>query len=130
MEGTLLFWGFFSWWYGVVIAGFFGNLRYLFLYLYDFFSVEVCLRTLLSVWRRDLLSTEGLALSEIFQAWTLNLASRLIGCLIKLLVIAIYLVCTVAFCLISVILILISTFFPFLLLGSIVVGLLFVGGVL
>jgi hypothetical protein len=81
---------FFSWWYTEAISGVFAYLKRLFVYVFDLFSIKICLTTLFSPWRRDNISYRNLSIPEIFQAWTLNLASRFVGLIVKLIVIASY----------------------------------------
>ena len=74
---------FFSWWYGEAYNRLFKYIRAVYVYLTDLFSVKICLKTLFSVWKRDFTSYDGLSLKERFQVWTMNLASRFIGLIIK-----------------------------------------------
>jgi hypothetical protein len=96
MEGSLIL-GLISWWYGARFNQFLKYLQKCFIFLFDFFSVEICLQTLFYVWRRDEIDGNGLSLGEKFQVFVLNLSSRFIGFIIKILTIALYLVVTVIF---------------------------------
>lgn len=58
---------------------------------FDVFSVRVLLKTLFSPWKRDIISYEGLTIQQRFQVWTLNLSSRLIGFMVKSMVLLVYL---------------------------------------
>lgn len=71
---------------------FFVYFKKAFVWLFDFFSVSVCFKTLFSVWKRDLIDYQGLSITEILEAWTLNFASRFIGFLVKSINICVYLV--------------------------------------
>lgn len=88
---------FFSWWYTEELGRVWRFTERFFLYLYDLFSVEVCLKTLFAVWRRDQIETRGLPLSEILEAWGLNFASRIVGFCVKLFTMIAYLIATLAF---------------------------------
>ncbi|MEK9156263.1 MAG: hypothetical protein AAB360_03090 [Patescibacteria group bacterium] len=81
---------FFSWWYGEAYAKLFVFIKNFFVYLTDLFSVRLLFLTLFAPWKRDRLSTEGLSLQEKFQVWTFNLASRLIGLFVKLIILFVY----------------------------------------
>lgn len=123
MEGTNnLTTLFFSWWYGEAYNRLFKYIRAVYIYLTDLFSVKICLKTLFAVWKRDSNSYEGLALTEKFQVWTLNLASRFIGLLIKLITIASYSVAVAITSICAIILIIIWPFYPLLVVYVIYLG--------
>jgi len=113
---------FFSWWYGEAYNRLFKYIRAVYIYLTDLFSVEICLKTLFAVWKRDSTSYEGLALKEKFQVWTLNLASRFIGLLIKSITLASYLVAVALASICAIILIVIWPFYPLLVVYVIYLG--------
>ncbi|MDO8444449.1 MAG: hypothetical protein Q7S80_03015 [bacterium] len=83
---------FLIWWYGEEFQNVLQYFETFLVYLYDFFSVRICLSTLFAVWRRDRINYKGLALPDIFQAWTLNLASRIVGFFVKISTMLIYLI--------------------------------------
>ena len=91
MEGTtslpILF---FNWWYGYAYRRLFKYLRAIFIYIYDLFSVRLSLITLFAPWKRDSISYEGLSLQQKFEVWTLNLASRFVGFIVKTMNLVIY----------------------------------------
>lgn len=113
---------FLSWWYGEEFARLFAYFGKFFVYLYDLFSVEICLKTLFSVWRRDIIDYRNLGIREIFQAWTLNTASRLVGFVVKAFTILGYLIVTTVFIAAA----LFSTVF-WLAFPAVIVGLIFYG---
>lgn len=93
MEGNdNLVTNFFVWWYGEAYAKFFVYLTKFLAYVADLFSVKICLKTLFAPWKRDQLSGEGLTLQDRFQVLMLNLSSRLIGAVVKIIVLATFLV--------------------------------------
>lgn len=92
-EGTSnLFLLFFSWWYKYLPYRLFSACKALLITITDLFSVKMILPTLFAPWKRDLLSYENLSLQQKFQVMTLNLASRIIGFLIKISVFSGYIV--------------------------------------
>jgi len=96
MEGsTSLPLMFVSWWYGHAYRRLFLYIKASFIYLADLFSVKICLKTLFAPWKRDVLSYEGLSLQEKFQVFTLNIASRFVGFIVKIATLFCYL-CAVA----------------------------------
>lgn len=72
------------WWYGEEASYFLAYIKKFFLYLSDQFSVKTCFRTLLAPWKRDRISTDGLAIGDRFNVWMLNLTARFVGMAIKL----------------------------------------------
>jgi len=62
------------------------------LHLADLFSVKILLKTFLAPWKRDLISTQGLALNQRLQVYSMNIISRLIGAFIKTATLATFLV--------------------------------------
>ena len=83
-EGTNnLFLLFFSWWYKYLPRRLYLAFVALSITLFDLFSLRAIFKTLFAPWKRDVLSYEGLTLQQKFSVWTLNMASRLIGFLIK-----------------------------------------------
>lgn len=85
---------FLSWWYGEASAKLFNFLKHFFAYLFDLFSVKICLRTLFVPWKRDYISTEGLSIQDRFQVFLLNMVSRIVGAIIKT-------VTVITFCLVA-----------------------------
>lgn len=74
---------FFKWWYGEAYMRLLKYLRAAYVFSFDLFSVKICIKTLFAPWKRDAISYEGLSLQQKFQVWSLNVASRLIGFMIK-----------------------------------------------
>jgi len=88
----------------------------------DLFSVKISIRTLFAPWKRDKISYEGLTLQQKFQVWSLNMASRFIGLIIKVIALTIYLIAVVAVSIFSVFLIIFWPLMPFVALYLIVIG--------
>jgi hypothetical protein len=124
MEGTtnlpILY---FSWWYGYAYARLFQYLRALFIVDFDMFSVKACLTTLFSPWKRDSMGYDGLTLQQKFQVWTLNIASRFIGFVIKTMTLFTYLVSVFVVVAIAIISIVLWPLIPPLAVIIIIVGL-------
>lgn len=113
---------FLSWWYGERFVQFSRYLEKMFLKIADLFSVEICLKTLLSVWRRDRIDYHDLSLKEMFEAWTLNFASRFIGFIVKSFTLAAYLLVTVVFLALAITAVLIWLFYPLIIIALIFYG--------
>jgi len=92
MEGNNLTSYFGKWWYGEAYGRVLKYLKAAYIFSFDLFSVSICIKTLFAPWKRDEISYEGLSLQQKFQVWTLNLASRFIGFMIKSTAIVSYLV--------------------------------------
>lgn len=73
-----------KWWYGDAIANILKYIKAAYVYFADLFSVRICIQTIFDPWKRDMLSYEGQSLQQKFHTWTMNLASRIIGALVKL----------------------------------------------
>lgn len=113
---------FLSWWYGERFVRFSRYLEKMFLKIADLFSVEICLKTLFSVWRRDQIDYHNLSLQQMFEAWTLNLASRLVGFIVKSFTLAAYLVAAVIFLALALGAILIWLLYPLIIIVFIIYG--------
>lgn len=74
---------FFSWWYGYLPRRLYSAFMAAAISLFDAFSVKTLLYTWFSPWKRDIISTDGLTIQQKFQVLMLNLASRVIGFLVK-----------------------------------------------
>ena len=81
---------FFHWWYSLAYRRILKYIRAFFIFVTDLFSVKISLKTLFAPWKRDIISYEGLTLQQKFQVWTLNLAARFVGFIIKTVTLAIY----------------------------------------
>lgn len=113
MEGsTNLAIMFFSWWYGHAYRRLFMYIKASYIYLADLFSVKICVKTLFSPWKRDVLSYEGLSLQEKFQVLTLNIASRFVGFIVKVATLFCYLCALLISSIISLCLIIIWPLYP------------------
>lgn len=94
MEGTVnLNTLFFSWWYKEGQQKILNYIKHYFAYLADKMSVKLCFTTLFSIWRNDTQSAAyGSSLQQRWQAFLLVQTSRLIGFMIKSVVILMFLV--------------------------------------
>jgi len=103
----------------------FDYFKHLLAYLYDFFSVKICLSTLFSVWRRDTVTYDGpgLNIKAMFESMVLNLASIIVGFCVKIGTLITYLIMTALFFLLMVAYILVWIFFPLIIAGLIYFGL-------
>ena len=112
----------FGWWYSRGLKDFFIYLKAIILKITDIFSVKLLLRTYLSPWKRDLTSIEGLPLNEILRVFIFNLVSRLIGFIIKTVILFIYLIVSAVFLAVSLSLIITWLFLPLITILGIIVG--------
>jgi len=75
---------FLAWWYGEAVKRMFVYFKALYVLIFDFFSVELCLRTFFAPWKRDVIApAPGTMLEVRFRIFVLNLVARLIGIIIK-----------------------------------------------
>lgn len=113
----------FGWWYSKGIRDFFDYLFAFLVKITDIFSVKLLFRTYFSPWKRDLVSSEGLPLNGIIQVALSNLVSRLIGFLIKTVILFIYLIVLAIFVVLSLFLIFVWLFLPLISIAGIIYGL-------
>jgi hypothetical protein len=112
----------FGWWYSKGIRDFFIYLKAIFLKITDIFSVKLLLRTFFSPWKRDITSMEGLPLNQMIQVIVFNLISRIIGALIKTIILFIYLIALSVFFAVSISLVLIWLFLPLISILGLIMG--------
>lgn len=124
-EGKSLSLMFVSWWYGEMLTATFNYFKHLLAYLFDFFSVKICITTLFSVWRRDTTTYTGpgLNIKAMFESMVLNLASIVVGFCVKMSTLIAYLIMTAIFSLLMSLYILVWVLFPLLLAALIYFGL-------
>lgn len=121
---------FFVWWYKDAFVHLFAWIKKVYLYLADLFSVKICFFTLFAPWKRDQISYEGLSLKQMFEVLTLNLSSRIIGAIIKLLTILTYLITTLLFIPVSFALVICWMLYPLIIIGLLVLGFRYTFGAL
>lgn len=122
MEGNSLILLYFKWWYTEGYGRLFRYLKAVYIYLTDLFSVKISLKTLFAPWKRDVISYEGLTLQQRFSVWTLNLASRFIGFLVKIFTLLTYIISIAVLSTASLTLIVTWLFIPILSVYSIYFG--------
>lgn len=89
---------------------------------YDAFSVNIIFKTLFAPWKRDVLDYRGLALNQMFQVWMLNISSRIIGFLVKILVLIAYLFAELIISILSILLAILWPFLPILFIYLVIFG--------
>jgi len=55
---------------------------------FDFFSIDLLAKTLFLPWKRDEIDTSNMALQDKFRVWIMNLVSRLVGLVVRLVTIS------------------------------------------
>ncbi len=113
---------FLQWWYSEEFLNVLQYFETFLAYLFDLFSVRICLSTLFAVWRRDKISYKGLPLKDIFQAWGLNIASRIVGFFVKAATLLVYLIISILAIVFAVIFLLAWLLFPLIILLLIYLG--------
>ena len=113
MEGTTNLTAIFArWWYGEAITTIFKYSKAIYIYTADLFSVKLCIATMFDPWKRDVLSYEGQGLNEKFHTWGQNLASRIIGALVKIFTLIGYLVFTLVIVILNLLALLAWSLYP------------------
>lgn len=113
---------FFVWWYGEAYASVFAFIKYFFIYLSDLFSVKICLKTLFYPWKRDLTSYAGLTIQQRVEVLIMNLVSRLVGAIIKIFTLVTFLITTIVWFVVSVLVLIVWFTYPLFLVALIAYG--------
>jgi hypothetical protein len=112
---------FFSWWYGRGWNEAAHSLPDRIDHLNRLFSVRLLLGTLFSPWRQ-IVTYPGRSMAEHFRAWGDNIVSRIIGFLVRLIVLLAAFICVIAVSLVSVVELIIWPLLPPAVLVCIVLG--------
>jgi len=113
---------FFVWWYTELRRSFFAYLKKLVVYLTDLFSVKICLITLFAPWKRDKLGYEGLSIQQRFQVLVLNLSSRFVGFMVKVITLLTWIISLAVVSALELIGVIIWLFYPLILIALAVWG--------
>ncbi len=57
--------------------------------IFNYFSIDLLLKTLFLPWKRDEIDTSNLSLDLKFRVWIMNLVSRLVGATVRIIVVLI-----------------------------------------
>lgn len=82
-----MLYGYFYWWYGAGLQQSWQVALAIVAMTADFFSLDSLVRTWLAPWKNDVSSAQNAALSDQVKLWQQNLASRIIGFLIRTIII-------------------------------------------
>jgi len=72
------------WWIKVVPTDIFNITLKIIGKFFDFFSIDLLLKTLFLPWKRDEIDSSNLSLDLKFRVWIMNLVSRFIGAIVRL----------------------------------------------
>jgi len=89
---------------------------------FDVFSVQILIKTLFAPWKRDVISYEGLTIKQRFEVWSLNISSRVIGFLVKSMVLLVYIFAEAVTLAVSIAALLVWPILPLLAIYSIIFG--------
>lgn len=79
--------GYFVWWYSTGINQAYDASLAFISYITDAFSLPTLVRTLFQPWKNDVLQARNASLADQIKIWQLNLASRIVGFFVRLVVI-------------------------------------------
>jgi len=79
--------GYFVWWYTAGINQAYASAAALLGYIIDSFSLPTLFKTLFAPWKNDVMTAHNASLGDQLKIWQLNLASRIIGFLVRSVVI-------------------------------------------
>jgi hypothetical protein len=114
---------FFSWWYGPGWAGVAGSFSKRLRSVAETFSVNQLMKTLFAPWRR-IITYPGASLGEKFRAWGDNLFSRIIGFVVRLLVLFAATVVAIVIALLTVVELAVWPLVPLAVPGMLLIGVL------
>lgn len=88
----MLFSGFFIWWYGEGLVQSFQIALAIIGKIADFFSLETLVKTWLAPWKNDVTAAQNLSLGDQLKIWQMNFVSRLVGFVVRTIIIAVSIV--------------------------------------
>lgn len=118
--------GFLRWWYSAGLEEASQRAVAVLWRLTDAMSLPILLRTLFAPWKNDVMSARNIALSDQMKLWGQNFASRLIGFLVRSVVILTAVVAIAGLCLTFAFGLVVWLALPFLVIALPVVGLIVV----
>jgi len=74
----------FRWWFLEVPRNIYLGVIRIIINTYNYFSVNLLLKTLFAPWKRDIISTEQMTIFQKVQVLVMNLISRLLGAVVRL----------------------------------------------
>ncbi|HUD20968.1 MAG TPA: hypothetical protein VMQ44_02790 [Candidatus Saccharimonadales bacterium] len=80
------------WWYGEGVSVSWRVASAVLYEVSDFFSLPILLKTLFAPWKNDVLSARNISLSDQFKIWEQNFISRLVGFVVRSIIIVVTLV--------------------------------------
>jgi len=110
----------FSYWYKDGLRHCWLWFRFLITGEINFFSIPLLFRTLFAPWKKDQIVAQGLSLQETIQVLALNFVSRLVGFVIRTVVLFLSLVALLLLILITAFTLILWLILPFLVIGLII----------
>jgi sensor histidine kinase YesM len=110
----------FSYWYKEGLRDCWLWFRFLITSEINFFSIPLLFKTLFAPWKKDQIVAQGLSLQETIQVLALNFVSRLVGFMIRIVVLFLSLVALLLLLLIAAFILTLWLILPFLVIGLII----------
>lgn len=85
--------GYLIWWYGEGMVSAWRVMAALIYRLADFFSLPTLVRTWFAPWKDDVLVARNVSLGDTWKIWQQNFASRIVGFIVRSIIILASLVC-------------------------------------
>lgn len=85
--------GYLIWWYGEGMVSAWRVASALIYRLADFFSLPILVRTWFAPWKNDVLVARNVSLGDMWKIWEQNFASRIVGFILRTIIILTSLVC-------------------------------------
>lgn len=120
---------FWAWYYTTAVKGLIKTWRNFIIFVQEYYSIPLLLRTLFYPWRRDITKYgRGFSIKNFLETLSFNLISRSIGFVVRSVTIVIGLFCLVGVIILGFLILITWLVLPVVLLFLIITGLLFLGG--
>jgi len=120
---------FWAWYYSGAIKSLLNIWKNFIIFVREYYSIPLLLRTLVAPWRRDITRRpRGFDIKKLFEALSFNLISRSIGFFMRSMTIIIGSVCLLGVIILGALALIIWLILPVVLLFLIVIGLLLLAG--
>ncbi len=119
---------FWKWYYTRAVKGLINIWKNFIIFVQEYYSIPLLLRTLFSPWKRDVTrKPRGLDIKKLFEALAFNAISRTIGFLVRSVTIIFGLICLLGVIVLGFIALIVWLILPFVLIFLIIMGILLLG---
>ena len=120
---------FWAWYYTGAVKSLVKIWKNFIIFVKEYYSIPLLLRTLISPWRRDVTRRpRGLDIKRLFEVLAFNLISRTIGFILRSIIIVIGLICLIGVIIFGFLVLILWLILPVVLIFFIAIGLLLLAG--